>query len=442
MGQAEIAKEALLLNNNWPQDKKDALISDYYENADQVLTRMTDALNILKANDKLRTTYKHSSGGTLDTIETNFLNEYKAWLDTFDSEKQLGDFDEGEVHFNNARDQINILTEILETYTNDEAHSLLETTKQSTINMAIIAGILFLTVGFLMFRIVSLFRQSLLNITTNMESIAGKDLRLSIDERFTSSNDELGKLAKSGQSMLTTLKEIIKTLKQSASDLDNTSSNMNTSASEIDFAMNEVAEAVTDIAKNATSQAQETQRVTDDINTLGDIIEENNKNTEQLTLLSNTIENITKEGLQLVNQLTKDAKSNVDIFGEIFTVIGKTSDSTSKIGDASKIISDISEQTNLLALNAAIEAARAGEAGRGFAVVADEIRKLAEQTSASTGLIDNMLSELIDNVGDAQQKSESVKKAISNQQTSVTATEEKYNEIVSTLNQMKDRKRQ
>ena len=66
----------------------------------------------------------------------------------------------------------------------------------------------------------------------------------------------------------------------------------------------------------------------------------------------------------------------------------------SRIGDVVTTIAKVADQTNLLSLNAAIEAEKAGEFGHGFAVVAREIRRLADQTAASTVDIERMVKEI------------------------------------------------
>ena len=66
-------------------------------------------------------------------------------------------------------------------------------------------------------------------------------------------------------------------------------------------------------------------------------------------------------------------------------------------------------------------------------MVADEIRKLAEQSTKSTGVIDTMLGELKQNIERANNQSDKVKQVVEEQAASVTSTKVKYDEIAKAI---------
>jgi methyl-accepting chemotaxis protein len=76
-------------------------------------------------------------------------------------------------------------------------------------------------------------------------------------------------------------------------------------------------------------------------------------------------------------------------------IVEKLASSSARVGDITRVITDIAGQINLLALNATIESARAGDAGKGFAVVASEVKNLSNQVSKAA-------DEIAAQIGDMQ----------------------------------------
>ena len=123
-------------------------------------------------------------------------------------------------------------------------------------------------------------------------------------------------------------------------------------------------------------------------------IEEISANADKVASLAQKTNYETKAGSENIYQTIRDMNEINEQVIETAVIMKELDDYTKRIVQIIGLINEITDQTNLLALNASIEAARAGKHGDGFAVVAEEIRGLAEETSAATSDIENLVDKI------------------------------------------------
>lgn len=144
----------------------------------------------------------------------------------------------------------------------------------------------------------------------------------------------------------------------------------------------------------ATEQKHDTESVATAMTEMASTVHSVAENAQRAAEAARNADGQAQQGQTVVTATVNAIRSLADEVRSGAEAIERVRQESDAIGQILDVIRGIAEQTNLLALNAAIEAARAGEQGRGFAVVADEVRTLASRTQTSTTEIQSMIERL------------------------------------------------
>jgi len=216
-----------------------------------------------------------------------------------------------------------------------------------------------------------------------IEAVAG---RMALGD-FTSPlrAEEMGSLSRSFAAMSASLTELIAQVQRSGLQVNSSAVEIAATAKEQQTTAGEVATTSAEISATAKEMSATSSELLKTANSVSSVAEQ-----------ASELAAGGKEGL---DRMEKIMRGILEASAGITSKLGVMNEKAGNINAVVSTIGKVADQTNLLSLNAAIEAEKAGEYGRGFAVVATEIRRLADQTAASTGDIEQMVKEMVSAVG-------------------------------------------
>ena len=234
--------------------------------------------------------------------------------------------------------------------------------------------------------------QKLIGIT---EKVSEGDLT---QEVHLKTNDEIGKLASSFNTMVLSLRELLSKSASVSQNVAATSEELSAASEEVTSGSEQICETVLEVASSTLIQANSIEKSNTALNNISSNINNLSINIDDISTSAESTLNSAKEGILASKEAVVKINNLKESTEGTSIEINRLSKNSKEIGAIVDSISAIAEQTNLLALNASIEAARAGESGKGFTVVANEVKKLAEESIKSSERISKLIINIQKNI--------------------------------------------
>lgn len=208
------------------------------------------------------------------------------------------------------------------------------------------------------------------------------------------SKDEVGQLLASLGDMLQHLKALIVKVSEASDFVSQASQHLALSTEQTTKAAEQISNEMQLAALGADRQKASLDSASVSINEIATGMKQTAAVIQDMAEFSIKVNQNANAGKQIVKETVNQMQLINDTVEQTAHVIEQLDYKSSQINQIVTIITELANQTHLLALNAAIEAARAGEHGAGFSVVAQEVRKLADQSLASTEQIRTLIEVL------------------------------------------------
>ncbi|PEA86145.1 methyl-accepting chemotaxis protein [Bacillus thuringiensis] len=277
-------------------------------------------------------------------------------------------------------------------YNNHNAEQLQKNNIDSATNtMMLFVSISILAIAVVIFIghvIKSAIKQPIVLLQRDMERVSKGDLTIRTSYK---SNNELGSIVKSFNSMLDNLQQLIGEVKITTQEVISSTDGMLQDTKRASHISREVVQTISEVDKKIEGQVNSIQESSSSMEEIATGVQTVAESSATVTEVAVTTTEQVNSGSEVIKQSILQMNSIHEVVEDTSKVIGRLVTRTQEIDKALDAITNIAEQTNLLALNASIEAARAGENGKGFAVVAAEVGDLAEKSKKSANEINNLI---------------------------------------------------